>query len=1223
MRTRLLFMGMFLFFFLSSLTAQAADPLASYQKSALDAILHNHTQTTGFTSGVGFISKDGSLQYLNGGNLAPNGLIRIGSQTKTFAGSVILKMVDKGYLSLNDTIGSLVAKYKINLGPNGLPLDSGNLTVTQMMNMSSHIPNYLGAIRAGQTQPLWNEWIAANYGTVPGVTHTDLASLGLSGYPQSFDPGATGSYSNTNIVILSLIAEAAYQQQTGTAKNFAEILNEYVINPTQLSHTTLAMTPTVPNITTGYESGKPIVDMDTSIPWTSGAIVSTIHDQLVWLRELVNNSGSLLSPSTFAARTDPANISRFLMGGLMPLDYGLNIFSLVAPTGEGPVTLTGHGGSIAGFSSFSAWHNLADIGIVVNSATLSAMDQHGNFTNIPSETLLLDVVKHLDLTRRGTEITAANLTAATELAPTATGGRILLAPATLGSNLTVQASGRNFLHLDLNNPATVVNTLDPTLLFYSSAGETGLTTTGKITIAPLARMEAYGADNTLLQLSGANAQLNLSGELGAYGNSATAVTVENGANITTTPGSLLYVQGGGGTALHVRGSGGIADIGGTVSSLGASTALTVADSRTVTLQENSFIQALAPGFSMDSSFNTVGPNAHAAYGVSLSENAVLNSQGIIEATALHPWNGDPISSGIYIPSPQNMPGVLTAGVTMSGNSALSQNRGSIHGDTAGIVLASGGTQTVTLSNTNVSGGYSGKLLYSILAADRTSVAKITTDNTTLQGNIRMSGARGNSLSLTASHLVLDLSDGRVGIAGATSLNFGSKVSITPLFSDKPILTDFSQAFTTGVTSVTGQLPTIVSPAKAVQIAVVPNGSNLNIQGIRNWSYYQNSAPNASLGRMLDSMPARFSETGSGLSASGTWLLQRLEMSDTPGDDAAQLQPKNLSDITLSQLRQAGSIRRFLQNTGPDCRETAHKITSTNAANEPLFSTPDGNAAAEECSSRWFAFGGGYGHFGSQEASGQYPDGHDLEGVGFTAGVGRRIDENWRAGFFAGQGQEFQRYDNGGRQEDTITRAGIFAERKGGIIDAFGSLSLGFHDVELNRNVHFASEKLGADYQGMDILASLSLWHDFSLEPFRITPLLETSFISNHTEGYTEKSGSAALKVNSADYTYLASSAGVDMGYDIAMETGKLSFSLGAAWWHQWLDQPDLHASLSSDQGLGFSTVGAAKDNDLLRLRAGARFTTPQSLFLNLEVEQYQGRHMHDTSVVSLSLGFGF
>lgn len=1211
------------------------------QQAALEAVVGSRAEQTGFKYGLGLIDNTGATPVYYEKGIAHDSLVRIGSQSKTFAGTVVLQLAEQNKFSLNDTLGDVVARHGVDLGA-ALPAGADSITIAQLLNMSSGIPNYLGqpVTVAGTTKTLWEQWKDQDYGPVPGIDHKALAALGLGGYPAAFAPGFTGAYSNTNAIILSLIAEKV------TGKPFETLIDELTAG-VGLTGTRLPTESSPAGLLPGMESGSPITDMDATIPWTSGSIVSTVEDQLYWLRALTQNKtrsdGELLTPEMFAERFDPANSSTFIMGGL-PVQYGYNVLTIdMNPFGV-PLTLVGHGGSIAGYSSFSAWCEELNFGIVTNAAVGSGIDKFGNYTNIASETLLMNAMKALERTNRsghlGALSSADTLNGAldydfdADADGHADGGRYFTGERTLTGATTIAASGRQTVFLDLENPATILMTIDPTLTGYLSGTSSAATAThiatgpNTLTLAPGARVEGYGAYATLVDVTAAGGKLVNNGELAFYGPNSTAVSLDAASTYESADNSLIYVQGGGGVALDLDGYISPTAIQGAIQTLGNSTAVAATNGANAQF-ENATVDVYATGLAMDSSFKTTDPDKYRHTAVQAQSGSTLDFRSSsILIDAERPWGGAAYPVGVTVLDFYAMPGVLTTAVRMD-SSAVSAEDTFIAGPGYGVVLE-GGTNTFALS------GQASLLSGGLAAFNQTGgKADITVSGgATVVGRWNLLGT-GNSLTLGDARLLVALDENapaaHIANAGAVTLGAGTRTTVLPVSSG--LLADDSFLLMSGVTSFTGDADQIVVQDVGgmyrpitFSTAYADASDSVTLTAARDWSYYRNSGiENDSLAGLLDHLPW----VQSSLSPSVRQLVQYMDSSAAPRSDAGRLQPHTLHGIALAELRHAGNTRRFAAEpvSRPGDAATAQDQTQ---------------AQAQAQVQAWHAFGGVFGNHARQDASGEDPFGYTIDGQGALVGMGRRLGDNVSLGAFLGYSSQEQEYKKGyGRIRDTITRVGPFADIRTPLVDVFASTSGGFHEVDSRRELRFASwsETNDADYRAWDVLSYLSLSKDVDVSVLRVTPRVEAAHVYLRADSYTEETSakdpwifgqdaSGVLDVDDATYQYLASNTSLEVGYDITGALGVVSLSAGAGWWRQWLgDTPEVDTAFVGGGGHIFATQGADTDDDMLLLKAGmswdSKSRTNSDVRLALNFEQYIGETARDISVASFTLGVAF
>jgi D-alanyl-D-alanine carboxypeptidase len=256
--------------------------------------------------------------------------MRIGSVTKTFTGTLILQLAQAGRLSLDDAID----KYYPGI-PNG-----NSITLRMLANMTSGVASY------------YTESFLDTYFAHPETIFTpdQLIAYGVSASP-IFAPGAKFNYSNTNTILLGKVIEKV------TGQPFADVLQQEILGPLGLSDTTFpTVSPAIPDPhPQGYtlqgstKTTQPInaTSWSPSFGWSAGAMISTLHDLLIYDRALGTGQG-ILSPATQTERLDsfPA-----------PAGYGIALGCI-----DGWV---GHTGELPGFNTALYYDTTSDTSVVV------------------------------------------------------------------------------------------------------------------------------------------------------------------------------------------------------------------------------------------------------------------------------------------------------------------------------------------------------------------------------------------------------------------------------------------------------------------------------------------------------------------------------------------------------------------------------------------------------------------------------------------------------------------------------------------------------------------------------------------------------------------------------------------------------------------------------------------------------------------------------------------
>lgn len=298
-----------------------------------------------------------------GGNdpVTPADHVRIGSITKTWTTTVILQLMQEGKIKLDDP----VAKYRPEV-PNG-----GNITIEQLLTMRSGLYNYTEALEVNQILD----------SDPAKVWKTDELLAVAFRNPPYFPPGQDFHYSNTNTVLLGLIAEDL------DGKPLADAFRDRLFTPLGLSRSVFpeqesnAIPSPHPQ---GYMYGTNVLTLDdpalpqdmqkgaadgtlqptdqtamnTSWAWSAGSGISTADDLAAWAEAL--GSGKVLGPELQKQRLEsPRPVKADDPAVAL---YGLGI----AKFGK----LFGHTGELPGFNSFAGhdpenkvtlvvWTNLA------------------------------------------------------------------------------------------------------------------------------------------------------------------------------------------------------------------------------------------------------------------------------------------------------------------------------------------------------------------------------------------------------------------------------------------------------------------------------------------------------------------------------------------------------------------------------------------------------------------------------------------------------------------------------------------------------------------------------------------------------------------------------------------------------------------------------------------------------------------------------------------------
>jgi D-alanyl-D-alanine carboxypeptidase len=255
--------------------------------------------------------------------------MRIASVAKAFSGAVTLALVERGVLSLDDTLGEWI--------PDLLP-NAGSATLGQVLQHTAGLPDYIGT--------------KAFIDRLTSDPHAHFSPQELLDYVDDeqldFPPGSKYHYSDTDNIAIGVIAERA------TGLSYDQLLQRYVYKPLGLTETTLPVAPAMPKpYLHGYdiEPGERPDDvselLSPSGAWASGGIVSTPAEIARFFRAYVG--ARLFSGATRSLQRN------FVAGESSPPgpgdnDAGPGVFRYRTDCG----TVFGHTGSFPGYRMFAA-----------------------------------------------------------------------------------------------------------------------------------------------------------------------------------------------------------------------------------------------------------------------------------------------------------------------------------------------------------------------------------------------------------------------------------------------------------------------------------------------------------------------------------------------------------------------------------------------------------------------------------------------------------------------------------------------------------------------------------------------------------------------------------------------------------------------------------------------------------------------------------------------------
>jgi D-alanyl-D-alanine carboxypeptidase len=246
---------------------------------ALDRALRKLVSAKGGPPGAASVIQRGSQLRLHRAGVADvrskariklDDSMRLASTSKAFSGAVALSLVEKGVLSLDDTIAMRLPDQ---------PPAWGAVTLREALQHTSGLPDYTG------NREYQDVVTADPRGVV--LPHAKLLTY-VAGEPLDFPSGSAYHYSNSDNVIVALMAEAA------TGRPYDQLLTSEVYDRLGMTETSLPEDFRLPRpYVHGYdvEPGTPPDDISTLLSasgaWASGGIVSTPRDATSFVRGYV------------------------------------------------------------------------------------------------------------------------------------------------------------------------------------------------------------------------------------------------------------------------------------------------------------------------------------------------------------------------------------------------------------------------------------------------------------------------------------------------------------------------------------------------------------------------------------------------------------------------------------------------------------------------------------------------------------------------------------------------------------------------------------------------------------------------------------------------------------------------------------------------------------------------------------------------------------------------
>lgn len=283
-----------LFVLIGFSSAQTFDPvLAGRLQNVIDSMRTNNNikgisacviyPGVGTWKGVSGVSHFGTL-------INSNMEFGIASNTKLFTGVLMLKLVENGLLSLEDSLHEHLPTFN--------NIDS-TITIRQLLNHTSGVDDVTSV--PGYPDSILND---------PNRIYTAAELITWAG-PPLFAPGTDWNYCNTNYLLAGMIAESV------TGQAYGQLLRDSILTPLQLDSTFLDVYDSVLFTAAhpwqnGFNNNSIPRKSLNSAAWAAGAMYSTSGEMAQWYDALMN--GQVLGPSSFQELTTFVGSGNYSMG---------------------------------------------------------------------------------------------------------------------------------------------------------------------------------------------------------------------------------------------------------------------------------------------------------------------------------------------------------------------------------------------------------------------------------------------------------------------------------------------------------------------------------------------------------------------------------------------------------------------------------------------------------------------------------------------------------------------------------------------------------------------------------------------------------------------------------------------------------------------------------------------------------------------------------------------
>ena len=248
-----------------------------------------------FSKGYGWADKENKIPF------TPSTLASMGSITKAFTAVAIMKLVEQGKLSLNDSLKKFFPQ---------VPTDKANITIHQLLTHSSG----------------FHEFLQNDSGDYEKIETEGFLKRAFD-EPLAFKPGEKAVYTNVGMSVLGIIIEQV------SGMSYESFLKKNLFEPIGIAgigyHTPVSKTDTVAH---GYQNGKDWGTIPKHIStagiepyWNlkaNGGLEASLDEMAIWANAFTNNT--ILKKETIQKMFSPQIVEEGTNGNYS-FGYGCNI----------------------------------------------------------------------------------------------------------------------------------------------------------------------------------------------------------------------------------------------------------------------------------------------------------------------------------------------------------------------------------------------------------------------------------------------------------------------------------------------------------------------------------------------------------------------------------------------------------------------------------------------------------------------------------------------------------------------------------------------------------------------------------------------------------------------------------------------------------------------------------------------------------------------------------